>query len=122
MAIALPIGLYIGHTGRGAGIAVAMSNIGRAMPRSVWPMYRPTGRAMRSDATIATADSETCSHRRSGMPLLPAHGGIGVPGPDLPEEVHRLSPPALVPMGEAALEELQPQVDRVDRMTTARRR
>ena len=36
MAIALPIGLYIGHTGRGAGVAVAMSNIGRAIPSLGW--------------------------------------------------------------------------------------
>ena len=30
--IALPIGLYIGHTGRGALVAVSVSNIGRALP------------------------------------------------------------------------------------------
>jgi osmoprotectant transport system permease protein len=36
MAIAVPIGLYIGHTGRGAGVAVAMSNIGRAIPSLGW--------------------------------------------------------------------------------------
>jgi osmoprotectant transport system permease protein len=30
--VALPIGLYIGHTGRGALIAVNLSNIGRALP------------------------------------------------------------------------------------------
>jgi osmoprotectant transport system permease protein len=31
-AIALPVGLWIGHTGRGAGIAINVSNIGRALP------------------------------------------------------------------------------------------
>lgn len=31
-AIALPIGLYIGHTGRGALLAVSVANIGRALP------------------------------------------------------------------------------------------
>ena len=36
LAIALPIGLYIGHTGRGAGVAVAISNIGRAVPSLGW--------------------------------------------------------------------------------------
>jgi osmoprotectant transport system permease protein len=36
LAIALPIGLYIGHTGRGAGVAVAVSNIGRAVPSLGW--------------------------------------------------------------------------------------
>jgi osmoprotectant transport system permease protein len=31
-AIALPVGLYIGHTGRGAGLAINLANIGRAVP------------------------------------------------------------------------------------------
>jgi len=30
--IALPVGLWIGHTGRGAGVAINISNIGRALP------------------------------------------------------------------------------------------
>lgn len=30
--IALPIGLYIGHSGRGAGLAINLANIGRAVP------------------------------------------------------------------------------------------
>ncbi len=30
--IALPIGLYIGHTGRGSGLAINLANIGRAVP------------------------------------------------------------------------------------------
>jgi osmoprotectant transport system permease protein len=30
--IALPVGLYIGHTGRGAGLAINLANIGRAVP------------------------------------------------------------------------------------------
>ncbi|MEP7040807.1 MAG: ABC transporter permease [Chloroflexota bacterium] len=36
LAIALPIGLYIGHTGRAARFAVAVSNIGRAVPSLGW--------------------------------------------------------------------------------------
>jgi osmoprotectant transport system permease protein len=36
LAIALPVGLYIGHTGRGARVAVAISNIGRAVPSLGW--------------------------------------------------------------------------------------
>ena len=36
LAIALPIGLYIGHTGRGARVAVAVANIGRAVPSLGW--------------------------------------------------------------------------------------
>jgi len=35
-AIALPVGLYVGHTGRGAGVAVAIANIGRAVPSLGW--------------------------------------------------------------------------------------
>jgi len=31
-AIALPIGLYIGHTGRGRGFAVVLANVARAVP------------------------------------------------------------------------------------------
>ena len=36
LAIALPVGLYIGHTGRGARFVVAVSNIGRAVPSLGW--------------------------------------------------------------------------------------
>jgi osmoprotectant transport system permease protein len=36
VAIALPVGLYIGHTGRGAALAVAIANIGRAVPSLGW--------------------------------------------------------------------------------------
>ncbi|HEX9635069.1 MAG TPA: ABC transporter permease [Candidatus Limnocylindria bacterium] len=36
LAIALPVGLYIGHTGRGARMVVAVSNIGRAVPSLGW--------------------------------------------------------------------------------------
>ena len=36
LVIALPIGLYIGHTGRGARVAIAVSNIGRAVPSLGW--------------------------------------------------------------------------------------
>ena len=32
VAIALPVGLYIGHTGRLSGLAINLSNIGRAIP------------------------------------------------------------------------------------------
>ena len=32
VVVALPLGLYIGHTGRGAFLAVNLSNIGRALP------------------------------------------------------------------------------------------
>jgi osmoprotectant transport system permease protein len=36
LLIAMPIGLYIGHTGRGAQGAVAIANIGRAVPSLGW--------------------------------------------------------------------------------------
>lgn len=36
LAIALPVGLHIGHTGRGARVVVAVSNIGRAVPSLGW--------------------------------------------------------------------------------------
>ena len=32
VAVALPVGLYIGHTGRGGFLAVSLANIGRAVP------------------------------------------------------------------------------------------
>ncbi|HET8777438.1 MAG TPA: ABC transporter permease [Candidatus Limnocylindria bacterium] len=32
MIIALPVGAWVGHTGRGAGLAVNLSNVGRAIP------------------------------------------------------------------------------------------
>ena len=34
--IALPVGLWIGHTGRGAGGVIAVANIGRAVPSVGW--------------------------------------------------------------------------------------
>ncbi|HET8587967.1 MAG TPA: ABC transporter permease, partial [Candidatus Limnocylindria bacterium] len=30
--VALPLGLYIGHTGRGAIVVVSIANVGRAVP------------------------------------------------------------------------------------------
>lgn len=36
VAIALPLGLYIGHTGRGARSVIAVANIGRAVPSLGW--------------------------------------------------------------------------------------
>jgi osmoprotectant transport system permease protein len=36
IAVALPAGLYIGHTNRGARAVVAISNIGRAVPSLGW--------------------------------------------------------------------------------------
>jgi osmoprotectant transport system permease protein len=36
LAIAGPVGLYIGHTGRAAQVVVAVSNIGRAVPSLGW--------------------------------------------------------------------------------------
>ncbi len=32
LVVALPVGLYIGHTGRGSAIAVNLANVGRAIP------------------------------------------------------------------------------------------
>lgn len=36
VAVALPLGLYIGHTGRGARSVIAVANIGRAVPSLGW--------------------------------------------------------------------------------------
>jgi osmoprotectant transport system permease protein len=36
VAVALPLGLYIGHTGRGARTVIAVANIGRAVPSLGW--------------------------------------------------------------------------------------
>ena len=36
LLIAMPIGIYIGHTGRGAQAAVSIANIGRAVPSLGW--------------------------------------------------------------------------------------
>ena len=36
VAIALPVGLAIGHTGRGAAVVIAIANIGRAVPSVGW--------------------------------------------------------------------------------------
>jgi osmoprotectant transport system permease protein len=36
IAVALPVGLYIGHTGKGARSVIAIANIGRAVPSLGW--------------------------------------------------------------------------------------
>jgi osmoprotectant transport system permease protein len=62
LAIALPIGLYIGHTGRGARFAVAVSNVGRAVPSLGW-------------LGIAYPISTGLFHR-AGIGFLPAFIGL----------------------------------------------
>jgi osmoprotectant transport system permease protein len=49
-AIALPVGLWIGHTGRGARLAINISNIGRALPSyAVIVMILPISLAVSRD-------------------------------------------------------------------------
>ena len=36
VAIGLPVGLYVGHTGRAAALVIAIANIGRAVPSLGW--------------------------------------------------------------------------------------
>ena len=62
IAIALPIGLYIGHTGRGARATVAIANIGRAVPSLGW-------------LGIAFPISTGLFHR-AGLGFLPAFIGL----------------------------------------------
>jgi osmoprotectant transport system permease protein len=62
LAIALPIGLYIGHTGRGGRVAVVVSNIGRAVPSLGW-------------LGIAYPISTGLFHR-AGIGFLPAFIGL----------------------------------------------
>jgi osmoprotectant transport system permease protein len=66
--IALPIGLYIGHTGRGAQAAVAMANIGRAVPSLAW---------MGIAYPITTALFARTGHGL--MPAIIALGALGIP-------------------------------------------
>jgi osmoprotectant transport system permease protein len=48
--VALPVGLWIGHTGRGAGIAINVSNVGRALPSyAVIVMILPISLAVSPD-------------------------------------------------------------------------
>ena len=62
VAIALPIGLYIGHTGRFARVTVALSNIGRAVPSLGWlGIAFPIGTAL---------------FHRAGIGFLPAFIGL----------------------------------------------
>jgi len=62
LAIALPIGLYIGHTGRGARLTVAVTNIGRSVPSLGW-------------LGIAFPISTGLFHR-AGLGFLPAFIGL----------------------------------------------
>ena len=32
LVVALPLGLYLGHTGRGSFLAISIANVGRAVP------------------------------------------------------------------------------------------
>ena len=43
--IGLPLGLYIGHTGRGANLAINLANIGRAVPSYAITPCMPVGRS-----------------------------------------------------------------------------
>lgn len=62
VAIALPIGLYIGHTGRFARVTMAVSNIGRAVPSLGWlGIAFPIGTAL---------------FHRAGIGFLPAFIGL----------------------------------------------
>jgi osmoprotectant transport system permease protein len=62
LAIALPAGLYIGHTGRGARVVVAVSNIGRAVPSLGWlGIAYPIGTGL---------------FQRAGIGFLPAFIGL----------------------------------------------
>jgi osmoprotectant transport system permease protein len=62
VAVALPLGLYIGHTGRGARAVVAITNIGRAVPSLGW-------------LGIAYPISTGLFHR-AGIGFLPAFIGL----------------------------------------------
>lgn len=62
VAIAVPVGLYIGHTGRGARFTVAVTNIGRAVPSLGW-------------LGIAFPISTGLFHR-AGLGFLPAFIGL----------------------------------------------
>ena len=88
-AIALPVGLWIGHTGRGATLAVNLANIGRAIPSLAaigivapdHPGARPEPRLQglpdphRDDHPRHPADPGECLRgRRRGRPR-PRRGG-----------------------------------------------
>jgi osmoprotectant transport system permease protein len=62
IAIALPIGLYIGHTGRFTRVTIALANIGRAVPSLGWlGIAFPIGTAL---------------FHRAGIGFLPAFIGL----------------------------------------------
>jgi len=68
MLIAMPVGLYIGHTGRGAQAAVAIANIGRAVPSLGWMgIFYP----------ITTALFARAGH--GFMPAVIALAALGIP-------------------------------------------
>ena len=51
MAIALPIGIAVGHTGRGSTVAINLANLGRAMPSlAVMGIVIPVTTAINVDA------------------------------------------------------------------------
>src|ERR671914_124319 len=62
LALAVPVGLYIGHTGRGGRASVAIANIGRAVPSLGW-------------LGIASPIS-TGLFQRAGIGFLPAFIGL----------------------------------------------
>ncbi len=73
-AVGLPIGLYIGHTGRGANLAINIANIGRAVPSyAVMVMVLPLA------ATAAPILGYSARQGLNFVPILVAMTLLAIP-------------------------------------------
>src|SRR3984893_17097815 len=90
---------------------LVMATVRRA-PRPVCPMYSPIGRAIAIPAASDAAESERCSQRRIGIPLLPVQlwGSVYHAG-TWPRISIGLALPRLRPRGQLTLHRQQSQVD-----------
>lgn len=85
--IALPLGLWIGHSGRGAAVVIAIANIGRAVPSVGWlGIVFPLTLIALGRAGLGFIPS-VIALTALGIPpiVLNTHAGMGQVEPDLVE-------------------------------------
>ncbi len=121
LLIAVPIGLVIGHTGRGAVVAISITNIGRALPsvgvlgmvlpftlRAGWGLgLVPTLIALTVLAIPPIVGNLYAGLREVDRDLVEAGRGMGMSGPQL---LWRVELPIVLPVGLAGVRTAAGQV------------
>ena len=96
-AIALPIGLWLGHIGRGAFLAISVSNVGRAVPEprliAFFVAYLGVGvrqrdaRARRCSRSRRSSPTPTSACAQVDRDTVDAARGMGMTGPQIVRRV-----------------------------------